>query len=249
MMDVLVADLATETVDVDVELAQEAAVGHPLIDNLARAAVAGNIAARDQLFGELYPLVLRYCRNRLRRHESVFGSADDVAQEVCLAVTTALRSYTISGRSFRSFVFAIAAHKTADAFRAMGRNRAEPAANLPEGPTLHAPVLEDDPEQRLLAGERADQLGALLQLLTPRQRNVLFLRIVVGLSAEETAEQLGSSPGAVRVTQHRALGRLRAVVSRANLKDDGGDEGPPAAAGARHQGAAPAAIAAADRVA
>jgi len=35
------------------------------------------------------------------------------------------------------------------------------------------------------------------------------LRIVVGLSAEETAEIVGASPGAVRVAQHRALIRLR----------------------------------------
>jgi RNA polymerase sigma-70 factor, ECF subfamily len=40
----------------------------------------------------------------------------------------------------------------------------------------------------------------------------LILRVVVGLSAEETAEAVGSSPGAVRVAQHRALARLRAEV-------------------------------------
>lgn len=36
-----------------------------------------------------------------------------------------------------------------------------------------------------------------------------MLRIAVGLSAEETAQVIGSTPGAVRVTQHRALNRLR----------------------------------------
>jgi RNA polymerase sigma-70 factor, ECF subfamily len=222
-MDVLRADSATETADVDAEQA-EVAVEQRLID-LTRATVAGNLTARNRLLAEVHGLALRYCRIRLRRQESVLGSADDVAQEVCLAVVTALRSYVVSGRSFRSFVFAIAAHKVADAFRAIDRDRTEPTADLPEGPVLHGPVLEDDPEQRLLAGERADQLGALLKLLTPRQRKVLFLRIVVGLGAEETAEQLGSTPGAVRVTQHRALDRLRAVVCRAGPEHGAGDEG------------------------
>jgi RNA polymerase sigma-70 factor (ECF subfamily) len=208
MIEVLVADPATEMIDRDAGLVEEPAVEQTLIDKLVRAAVAGDSAARDRLIAELYPLVLRYCRNRLPRHDSAIGSADDVAQEVCLAVVAALQSYVVSGRSFRSFVFGIAANKVADAFRAIGRNRTEPMADLPDGP-----VLRDGPEQRLLDGELAERLAGLLQLLTPRQRTVLVLRCAVGLSAEETAEELRSSPGAVRVTQHRALNRLRAAIS------------------------------------
>jgi RNA polymerase sigma-70 factor (ECF subfamily) len=210
MTGALVADSATETSDLEAGLAEEATVdvGYALIDDLARAAVGGDSAARDQLIAVLYPLVLRYCRKRLGRTDSVIGSADDVAQEVCLAVVAALRKYVISGRSFRSFVYGIAANKVADAFRAMGRNRTDPTAEVPDGP-----VLDDGPEQRLLAGELAERLAGLLQRLTPRQRTVLVLRIAVGLSAEETAEELGTSAGAVRVTQHRALSRLRALIS------------------------------------
>jgi len=33
--------------------------------------------------------------------------------------------------------------------------------------------------------------------------------VVVGLTAEETAAAVGSTPGAVRVAQHRALNKLR----------------------------------------
>jgi RNA polymerase sigma-70 factor (ECF subfamily) len=137
-----------------------------------------------------------------------------VAQEICLAAVAALQSYVISGRSFRSFVLGIAANKVADAFRAMGRNRTDPMAELPDNPVLH-----DGPEQLLLDGELAERLAGLLQLLTPRQRKVLVLRIAVGLSAEDTAKELGTSPGAVRVTQHRALTRLRAAVARTSPRD------------------------------
>jgi RNA polymerase sigma-70 factor, ECF subfamily len=217
-MDVLIADPATETVELDADQ-PEAAVEQRLID-MVRATVAGNLAARDQLLAEVYALALRYCRRRLQRQESVLGSADDVAQEVCLAVVTALRTYVVSGQSFRAFVYAIAAHKVADAYRAIGRDRTDPTAELPKGPVVH-----DGPEQRLLAKELTERLGTLLQPLTSRQRQVLVLRIAVGLSAEETAAQLGSTPGAVRVTQHRALDRLRAIVLRANPKDGARDEG------------------------
>jgi RNA polymerase sigma-70 factor, ECF subfamily len=185
-----------------------------MIDNLVDAAVAGDVAARDQLFAELYPLVRRYCRGRMWHRGPANGSADDVAQEVCLAVIAALPSYTITGRSFRAFVYAIAAHKVADAFRAIHRARTDPMAALPDDP-----VLQDGPEQ-LLAAELGEQLGRQLQLLTPRQREVVILRIAVGLTAEETAEAVGSTSAAVRVTQHRALGRLRAAVSSARADTD-----------------------------
>jgi RNA polymerase sigma-70 factor, ECF subfamily len=179
----------------------------PILERLVPAAVAGDEEARERLLAEIQPLVQRYCRGRLGRSEGVIGSADDVAQDVCLAVISALPNYEIKGLSFRAFVYGIAAHKVTDAFRAIGRNRSDPVAELPD-----TPILSEGPEQRLLAAELAERLGHLLHKLTPRQREVLVLRIAVGLSAEETAQVVGSTPGAVRVTQHRALNRLRGVI-------------------------------------
>jgi len=178
-----------------------------LIDNLVAGAVGGDVRARDDLLALIHPLVLKYCRARLGRQESLMSSADDVAQDVCMAVVSALPNYQLKGLSFRAFVYGIAAHKVTDAFRAIGRNRAEPVAELPDGP-----VTADGPEHRLLAAEMSARLGKLLSHLTPRQREVLVLRLAVGLSAEETAQAVRSTPGAVRVTQHRALGRLRKIL-------------------------------------
>jgi RNA polymerase sigma-70 factor (ECF subfamily) len=50
-------------------------------------------------------------------------------------------------------------------------------------------------------------------VLPDKQREIVVLRVVVGLSAEETADAVGSTPGAVRVAQHRALARLRKVLA------------------------------------
>ena len=145
---------ALELIDSGAAQVDEPAVERSLIDSLVEAAVAGDVAAHDRLLAELYPLVLRYCRGRMGRRDSAKASADDVAQEVCLAVVAALASYTITGRSFRAFVYAIAAHKVADAFRAIGRDRTVPVAELPDGP-----VVQDGPEQRLLAEELGEQAG------------------------------------------------------------------------------------------
>jgi len=202
------AEQPKEMIDSGAGRVDELAVEPSLIDTLIGAAVAGDAGARDRLLAEVHPLALGYCRRRLGREDTVIGSADDVAQEVCLAVASALPRYTVKGLSFRAFVYGIAANKVADAFRAMGRNRTEARADLPDSPVLH-----DGPEQRLLAVELAERLHGLLHLLTSRQRDVVILRIAVGLSAEETAEAVGSTPGAVRVTQHRALNHLRALIS------------------------------------
>lgn len=195
------------------------------LESMVAAAVAGEARAQDRLLAEIHPFVLRYCRGRLGRQESVTGSADDVAQEVCLAVVSALPAYKVRGLSFRAFVYGIAAHKVTDAFRVIGRNRTEPVPELPDHP-----VADDGPEHHLLACELSEQLGELLQLLTPRQREVLVLRIAVGLSAEETAAAVHSTPGAVRVTQHRALNRLRMALGQA--ADDVTLPGPRSPAGA-----------------
>jgi RNA polymerase sigma-70 factor (ECF subfamily) len=146
------------------------------------------------------------------RQERSFASADDVAQEVCLAVLTALSSYRDQGRPFLAFVYGIAAHKVADAHRAAARNRAEPVAEVPDEPELEA-----GPEQRAMRDETTARMAELLQVLPAKQREILVLRVVVGLSAEETADAVGSTPGAVRVAQHRALARLRLTASRWDL--------------------------------
>jgi RNA polymerase sigma-70 factor (ECF subfamily) len=178
-----------------------------LPDGLVAGAVHGDCRARDELLALIHPLVLRYCRIRLGRHESLMRSADDVAQDVCMAVVSALRTYQPKGLSFRAFVYGIAAHKVTDAFRAMDRNRTEPVAELPD-----TPVTADGPEHQVLAAERSAHVRALLAHLTPRQREVLVLRLALGMSAEETAQAVQSTSGSVRVTQHRALLRLRRII-------------------------------------
>jgi RNA polymerase sigma-70 factor (ECF subfamily) len=151
---------------------------------------------------------VRYCRARIGRFERSFASADDVAQEVCLAVLRALPGYRDQGRPFLAFVYGIAAHKVADAHRASQRNRSDPYDEVPD-----SPVVTGGPEARALAGELSNQMGRLLSELPEKQRDILVLRVVVGLSAEETAEAVDSTPGAVRVAQHRALSRLRKLIT------------------------------------
>lgn len=175
-------------------------------EHVARA-VAGDRVAIERLLGTIRPLIVRYCRARV----GSFASADDVAQDVCLAVLTSLPSYRDQGRPFLAFVYGIAAHKVADSFRSFSRNKSEAVPELPESMDTAA-----GPEQRAMQGELSDQMATLLRVLPEKQREIVVLRVMVGLSAEETAEAVGSTPGAVRVAQHRALSRLRKELSTAS---------------------------------
>ncbi|MEU5692503.1 sigma-70 family RNA polymerase sigma factor [Actinosynnema sp. NPDC020468] len=177
------------------------------LDTRVRDAVGGDRRAVERLIGSIRPLVVRYCRARVGRQERSFASADDVAQEVCLAVLTALPSYRDHGRPFLAFVYGIAAHKVADAHRAALRNRSEPVAEVPDSPSEEA-----GPEQWALRAELTGEMRRVLGVLPDKQQEILLLRVVVGLSADETAAVVGTSPGAVRVAQHRALARLRRTM-------------------------------------
>ncbi|WP_396286802.1 RNA polymerase sigma factor ShbA [Amycolatopsis sp. PS_44_ISF1] len=186
-----------------------------LEDELAPAVAAarsGDPEAVQELLRLIKPTVVRYCRARLGGRDLSYLSADDVAQEVCLAVLKALPGYEDRGGSFLYLVRAIAANKVADAFRAVARDRSNPVPELPDHPLVF-----NEPEAHALHGDLGARLGRLMSSLPRIQQEILVLRIVAGLSAAETALALGISPGNVRISQFRALTKLRGMIEDQEL--------------------------------
>jgi len=177
------------------------------LDAVVAEAVAGDRDALRKVLETIRPIVIRYCRARVGSIERSGLSADDVAQEVCLAAVMALPRYCDRGRPFLAFVYGIAAHKVADVYRAAGRDLAYPSDSIPERTSAEA-----GPEQAALEADSTTRMNELLKVLPDKQREILILRVVVGLSAEETASAVGSTAGAVRVAQHRALARLKSEI-------------------------------------
>lgn len=176
-------------------------------ESFVDSAVGGNREALALLLARIHPLVVRYCRSRLSAGHRSLSTADDVAQEVCMAVLTALPTYRKDGRPFLAFVYGIAAHKVVDAHRAAGRSKSVPVSEVPEGISTDL-----GPEQSAVDGSVAGTMASLLLTLPPSQQEILRLRVAVGLSAEDTASALGMTAGAVRVAQHRALAKLRGIL-------------------------------------
>jgi len=188
---------------------KDAGTGGPgYLGELASRAMQGDTAARDALLADVRVMVHRYCRARLGRLPGAEHVADDVAQEVCLATLHALPRYRDEGRPFEAFVFGIAGHKIADAQRSAIR------APVPTDALPDEPDTRPGPEDQAVSSSEAALVRTLLDQLPAAQRELLILRVAVGLSADQTGRVLGMTSGAVRVAQHRALSRLRVLATQ-----------------------------------
>jgi RNA polymerase sigma-70 factor (ECF subfamily) len=178
---------------------------------LVDRAVRGDPDATADLLASVRPGLIRYCRAHLGRIGGRYTTADDVSQEVCLAVLRSLPRFRDQGRPFAAFVYGIAAHKVADAQRAAVRD----LAVTPVDTMVERADATPGPEQQAVATDLARRLSHLLRHLSDAHREIVVLRVGVGLSAEEVGNVLGMSAGAVRVAQTRALARLRTLAHSA----------------------------------
>lgn len=106
---------------------------------------------------------------------------------------------------FRAWVFVIARRRLADHRRRGARRRTAPV----ESEILEAVADPEDPAELVVERLSAQEaITNLVAALPSDQAEALMLRVVGGLSVDETAEVMGKRPGTVRVLQHRALRRL-----------------------------------------
>jgi RNA polymerase sigma-70 factor (ECF subfamily) len=174
------------------------------LDRLVASAQRGDDASREELLRLVRAGALRYLLARgLPDHD-----AQDLAQDTCLGVLRALPRWQDQGRPVWAFVFAVLHNKIADRARSRAERR-----EVPVGPDsrLADTVIDSHPgpEEVFEQDEGAGRVQALLGELPMTQRDVVLLRVVVGLSAIETAQALGLTAGTVRVLQHRAVTQLR----------------------------------------
>lgn len=181
--------------------------GDDELKRLALAARAGNPDAVELLIGRLRPMILRYCRARLGRIVGGYHTADDVAQEACVGVLKALPRYQDVGKPFAAFAIRIAANKVADA------QRRAFTVGVPLDDLTDRPDDQDGPEEQAVRVDEAARAHALLNRLPELHREIVLLRVVVGLSAKETGQIFDLTASAVRLIQHRALIRVRGMAA------------------------------------
>lgn len=137
-------------------------------------------------------------------------AAEDLVQDTLVRSLSVVRSQEVSlpegGDATRKWLLRILYHRWIDVQRAKQTQQ----RSLEEA---HQPVHVDDPGQRASLVEEADQaLQAILQL-PDRQRAVLYLVAVVGMTPTEVAETLELPHGAVRSSLSLARARVRSIMN------------------------------------
>jgi RNA polymerase sigma-70 factor (ECF subfamily) len=169
---------------------------------LLQAANKGDALAYQRFLTLLTPALRRFVRRALARARAAEAEAEDIVQEVLLAIHLKRQTW-ISDAPVAPWVFTIARHKVIDFLRRRGRR-------------IHLP-LDDFSETLAAEGEEPSLLGSdierHLDSLSNVQRKVVRSIAVTGASIAETAADLSMSQGAVRVALHRGLAALAAKFS------------------------------------
>ena len=156
-------------------------------EEILKAAKRAEEWAWARIYQDLAGLITGYVASR--------GASDheDVSSEPLLQMA-----------SFRSWAFVSAHRRLIDFRRAQGRTV--------DTTSFDAVALNragGDVEHEALDRLVTEEVEATLQILTEPQRDVLTLRVIAGLTIEETADVVGKRVGAVKALQRRALVTLR----------------------------------------
>jgi len=161
------------------------------------AARLGEEWAVALLWRDLHPRILRYLRVAVGDSD-----AEDLTSDVWLEVARGLGRFEGDKSAFRAWVFTIARRRVIDVGRRVQRRRTDPMS-----PQRIDRGLDDSPDE-LEARLALDAALRHVVRLPRDQAEVVALRVLAELSAEQVAEILGKRAGAVRVLQHRGLRRL-----------------------------------------
>lgn len=150
-----------------------------------------------------HQLVVRYCRGRLGPGEAAEMAAEEIDDRVAWLLPSRDDGARFLVRAYRIAREVTDAHAGAAPAAAPGPSRVavRPRRRLRAVPDLPAET----------APPAAAAMTALIRMLPADLREVLVLRVAAGLAVEDVAALVELSPEAVRVKQHRALARLRAL--------------------------------------
>jgi RNA polymerase sigma-70 factor (ECF subfamily) len=171
--------------------------------DLMRAANVGDTAAYNRLLTSLAPALRAVARRGLSRAGLGSEEAEDIVQEVLLAVHLKRHTWDPSA-PLGPWVRAITRNKMIDSMRRRGHRHFVPIDDFAE-------TLPSEAGEPTLLPHRLDDH---LQSLPDRQRDVVRAISLDGVSIRDTATKLKISEGAVRVALHRGLSALSRRLAR-----------------------------------
>ncbi|MEW6324750.1 MAG: sigma-70 family RNA polymerase sigma factor [Nitrospirota bacterium] len=191
----------------------------PLIDALRRGDEAAFAALVERYHGALLRLAMSFVPSR--------AVAEEVVQETWLGVLEGLARFERRS-SLKTWIYRILINRartrgererryvTASPVESEDDAAIDPARFAPDGHWALPPDRWDEgtPEKLLLNSEARKQLDQAIEALPPQQRQVITLRDVEGLSAEEICNILEISETNQRVLLHRARAKVRRALEQ-----------------------------------
>jgi RNA polymerase sigma-70 factor (ECF subfamily) len=162
-----------------------------------RAAMAGDADAYRKFLLSVAPHIRAVARSHGRSLGLLEGEAEDIVQEVLLAIHLKQGTWDQS-RPIGPWVAAITRNKLIDVLRRRGRHICVPIEDV-----IDSLQTEDQPPEL-----QVRDIDNLLGRLKTRQREIVRAISIDGHSIRETADRLKMTEGAVRVALHRALKAL-----------------------------------------
>jgi RNA polymerase sigma-70 factor, ECF subfamily len=160
---------------------------------------AGEARAHRELLSALAPRLRAFFRAKGCGPED----GEDLVQETLIAIHTKRHMYD-PDQPLLAWVWAIARYRMIDRWRKQGRQGTHLALDDYE-PFLAA----DLPE----AGDPSRDVARLLAQLPPKQRRVIELVKLGEASIQEASEQTGWTPSDIKISIHRGLKTLMALIA------------------------------------
>jgi RNA polymerase sigma-70 factor (ECF subfamily) len=174
------------------------------VRSLVERAQQGDRLALEELYLLHFDRIYSYLHMSVgSRHD-----AEDLTTQTFVKMLEAIGRFQWRSVPFSAWLFRIAHNLAMDHFRA--NRRWQPEEEVPE--TVQGE--ESSAEEQALVALGETSMLALIERLSPEQRQVLTLKFVFRFSNAETAAILGKTEGAVKSLQHRALASLQKHVTR-----------------------------------
>jgi RNA polymerase sigma-70 factor (ECF subfamily) len=178
---------------------------------LLAAAQRGDADAYRAFLKAILPLA----RAIARRRAPTADAAEDIVQDALLTIHRVRHTY-MPGRPVRPWLAAIVSRRAIDAARRGGRIGARELYDR----AAYETFADDAANRSEQAAQSAQEVGQMMDALTPRQRQAVELVKLKEMSLAEASDASGQSVGSLKVNVHRAIQRMRQALDR------GGGEGP-----------------------
>jgi RNA polymerase sigma-70 factor (ECF subfamily) len=164
---------------------------------LTKRLAAGDHEVFERFYNSVWPQVFAYAMSRCGN----VSVAEDIAAETFTKAWEALPGFQYRGVSYAALLLRIAHNLIASWYRVEGKRKEIP---------LDPEVVKNIPQQE---GSSEDfRLSVVVQafaVLTPYQKQIIFLRFVKGYNLENTALILGKSVGTIKGSQAKAIAKLQ----------------------------------------